>query len=569
MVASLLTLTGLISLETKRIFHPSKFAPDDFGVAIAQFGEGPEFLNTNRARDISLAVLQQLTQQARENPDLDFVQFRSIGLVRTEKEASEDSQRIGADLVIWGNLQVSEEKTILNFAILETPDKVSNPRFPRVLPLYEPSASGFIRIDSQGSEEIAKSTTTISAFTFGLAHFFKWDFNAAARAFAEAPLNSSEANDNYHYLLHLYYGLSLQWPGQLEKANNEFQQAIDLHPEDPAPRIARAFGNYSLGRISEAKGEANEALKLCNDRIQLNPNDYVAYFDRALAYEVLRDWESALGDYQATVENAPDFYIAHIGAIRMYLALDQAPEAIHAAQETVQLAETRGANPAWAYLYLAHAYELENDVINARHAYQKAADLGHEVDWIHFEAGQFFDNTGDAQDLFAAEREYHTMIEVSSNPAWAHSILAEYYVKHSRLKEAITEYRAALRLNPQAAGLWVALGKVYARLNKVDDAREAYDRAVELEPENFYAQYIYGNFLFVQDELEAAIRHWEMALHLNPNQCGLLLNMGRAYEMLGNHRQADVIYRMALSDEVEPNQDCKPEVSRRLSESQP
>ena len=186
-------------------------------MAVAQFGEGPDLQNTDRARDVSQAVLQQLTDQAQKKYDTHFVQFKPIGLVRTAEEAFEDGQRIGADLVIWGKLQVSEEKTFLNFSILETPDKVSNPMFPRVLPLFEPEATGFVRIDSQGSEQIANGTTAISSFIFGLAHFFQWDFSAAARALAEAPATSIQESNDYRYLLHLYYGLSLQWPGQLRR----------------------------------------------------------------------------------------------------------------------------------------------------------------------------------------------------------------------------------------------------------------------------------------------------------------------------------------------------------------
>lgn len=555
-VVALFALTGSITLEYDRLVHPARFEVETFGVAVAQFGEGPDLRNTERARDVSQAVLQQLTQQAQEKHDLRFVQFRPIGLVRTAEEAFEDGQRIGADLVIWGRLQVSEEKTFLNFSILETPDKVSNPMFPRVLPLFEPAATGFVRIDSQGSEQIARGTTAISSFTFGLAHFFQWDFSAAARAFAEAPATSIEESDDYRYLLHLYHGLSLQWPGQLERADEEFQKSIDLHPEDPAPRIARAFGYNSLGRIADAAAEARKAWQLCNERIQLDSNDYRAFFDRALANEILHDWKAALADYQTTSQLVPDFYIAHIGVVRMHLVLNQLLEAISAAQATIELAESREANPAWAYLYLAHAYERSRDLTHARLAYQKATSLAPGVDWIRFQAGQFYAGTGDPHDQLLAEQEYRAMIRVSSNRSWAHSTLADFYVQRSRLEEAVVEYKAAIQTNSEAGGSWVALANVLLQLEQKDQAREAYERAVELEPDNFSAQFLYGNFLFYQGELEAAIRHWDLARQINPHNCGLLLNIGQAYESLGDRERAEAFYQMAPGREVTPDQQC-------------
>ena len=66
MLVSLLSFTGLATFEANRIFNPPAFDPNDFGVAVALFGDGPEFHNTEVTRDISMSVLQQLTQQASE-----------------------------------------------------------------------------------------------------------------------------------------------------------------------------------------------------------------------------------------------------------------------------------------------------------------------------------------------------------------------------------------------------------------------------------------------------------------------------------------------------------------------
>jgi tetratricopeptide (TPR) repeat protein len=562
--------TGLVGALVGQILNPPKFPKEAFGVAVALFGDGPEFSNTPRARDVSQLVLQQLKQQYLENSNLQFVQFAPIGLVRTQTEAYEDGERIGADLVIWGKLDISEDKTILNFSILETPDKVSNPRFPRVLPFVNETAnSSFVNIGSQGSEDIAKGATKISAFTFGLAHFFKLDFRSAARAFNEAPLASPETNDNYTYLLHLYYGLSLQALGELDKSNIEFQKAIDLRPEDPAPRIARAFTYNASNRVKDAQGESRIALKLCTDRIKLEPNDFTAYFDRALANDVLQDWESALGDYQSAREKEPNLYIAYLGIVRMQLTLNRVQDAIQAAQDAITLAESKKANPAWAYAYLAYSYESEMDTSNARFNYQKATSLAPEADYIHFLAGNFYARTENAQDLQVAEQEYKAIIRVSSNPAWGHTILADFYKKQNRLEDAAAEYRAALQTEQDVGGHWVALAQVLEQLGQTGDARKAYDRAVELEPGSFYAQYAYGNFLFIQGELEAAIRQWELANQINPQNCGLLVNIGRAYEMLGDQKQADALFLDALSNSNQPDQACQIDAKRRLDHVQP
>jgi tetratricopeptide (TPR) repeat protein len=218
---------------------------------------------------------------------------------------------------------------------------------------------------------------------------------------------------------------------------------------------------------------------------------------------------------------------------------------------------------------LAHAYERNKSLAEARIAYGRAANLAPEVDWIRFQAGQFYAGVGEPNDLLAAEQEYKAMIDVSSNKAWAHSTLADLYVNQGRLEEAVAEYRAALKTEPETAGLWISLADVLLRLEQVAEAREDYDRAVKLAPDDFYVQFKSGNFLFTQGELEAAITHWEVAHQINPKDCGLLLNMGRAYELLGDQQQAENLYREALSNKIEPKPECQAEARKRLGKPAP
>jgi tetratricopeptide (TPR) repeat protein len=562
----IIPLSGIMVSQYNRVINPPKFSHEVFGVAIAQFGEGPDFKRTLKSREISQVVLQQLERQVDENPDLHFVQFRPIGLVKTQAEAIEDGSRIGADLVVWGQLQVSENQTILNFSILETPEKVSNPLFPRILPLYDNAAISFIEVEGQGSEDISKGTTRISAFTFGLAHFFRRDFGAAARAFEEAQeaVFYEGKEDNYHYLIYFYYGLALQRLDKLEQANDQFQKAIDIHPEDPAPWLARAFGNRALGRLEEAQQDARIAFNLCSDRIQLEPEDYVAYYDRAHASEILQDWDAARFDFEMVTEKAPDLYIGYISLARAQIKLNQLEEALRSSQAAIKLAERINENPAWAYMYLGYTYKLLGDVDNARLSFKAAITKGSDVDYLHYQYAQFLESTGNPDDLLAAEEEYQTNIILNSNKALAHSTLADFYARHDRLDEAIVEYRFALQYDQDSANLWTGLANVYSQLNKEDEALDAYKHALEVGPENFFVQASFGNFLLKRGELESAIEQYEIARGLDPENCGLYLNLGLAYDLLDDKEQSEVFYQLAFSSDPQRYKECQAEAAERL-----
>ncbi|MGQ0604055.1 MAG: tetratricopeptide repeat protein, partial [Anaerolineales bacterium] len=482
-VGSILAFLTFAGVTSWQILNPVKFETDTFGVAVAHFGEGSDLQNTARAQEVSAVVLEQLLQRAHAS-GLKTLEFRPIGLVRTEAEAREDGERIRADLVIWGRLLESDAATTLNFAVLETPDKVSNPAFPRAVPLREEVATGLVVIQGRAPESIAADTTTIAAFTVGLAHYFRWDFVRAGQAFEEAlVLASDRQSDEYRYLLHLYYGLSLQWPGRLNEATIQLESASQLRPDDPAAPLAMAFGFRSLGRLDEARAKAKLAFDLCTKPIQ-DDGDPLAFFDRALANDVLEDLEGALADYRSALQRAPDLYVARIGLIRLLLRQMQWDEALREAGEAIALAEGREANAAWAYLHQAEAYHRKGDVTQAIIAYDRATALAPGVDWIHFQAGRFFAEIGDPA---KAEQAYERMIEVTSNKSWGHSTLAELYRQTNRLEAAAVEYREALQFAPNVGGIRVALADVYVGMGQTQKAQTEYARAVADEPDNAYA----------------------------------------------------------------------------------
>jgi superkiller protein 3 len=377
---------------------------------------------------------------------------------------------------------------------------------------------------------------------------------------------SANQDDDYRYLIYIYNGLSLQEMWKLEEANQNFDKAIEIHPDDPAPWLARAFGNRSLGKIEKAQQDARKAWDLCNRHIHIKPDSYAAYFDRAQANEILEDWDSALADYQTTKDKAPDLYIAYLGLSRIFIILNRFPEAEQAAREGIKLAESKGANPAWTYVHLAHIQDVKGDSSQARIAFEKAASLAPEVYYMHFMLGQFLETTGNPDDLITAEEEYKKSIAVSSDKASTHVDLARFYIRHDRFEEAIAEYHSALQYDRLAARTWTELAELLTRLERTDEARNTYQLAVEADPAHQYSRLSFGVFLYNLGEYEAAIREWESARQVGYNNCSLYLNLGQAYELLGDQDQAVLFYREAFSVTAEQNPACQKEAGRRLSQ---
>ena len=114
------------------------------------------------------------------------------------------------------------------------------------------------------------------------------------------------------------------------------------------------------------------------------------------------------------------------------------------------------------------------------------------------------------------------------------------------LAGAIRDYKASLRLFPTAEA-YTFLGWVYAHLDLYNEAVAACKLAIETDPEfgNLYNDI--GAYLIELDQPGEAIAWLEQAL-IAPRydaRVFAFFNLGRAYERLGNWRQALELYQQA------------------------
>ena len=72
-------------------------------------------------------------------------------------------------------------------------------------------------------------------------------------------------------------------------------------------------------------------------------------------------------------------------------------------------------------------------------------------------------------------------------------------VQHSLWQEALYRWRRAVEIDPSYAAAWNNLGIAYEHKGQFDDAREAYEKSLELEPLNPMIQQNYDLFREVND----------------------------------------------------------------------
>ena len=80
------------------------------------------------------------------------------------------------------------------------------------------------------------------------------------------------------------------------------------------------------------------------------------------------------------------------------------------------------------------------------------------------------------------------------------------------LEEAISNYRAALHLNPYDARSWLDLAGAYQVEGRINEQEESVERAVKADPTTPHVAWEAANFFLVQGDREKALHHFRVVL---------------------------------------------------------
>jgi len=100
------------------------------------------------------------------------------------------------------------------------------------------------------------------------------------------------------------------------------------------------------------------------------------------------------------------------------------------------------------------------------------------------------------------------------------------------LEQAVDAYRRALALSPEWTEAHINLGTTLYQLDRMDEARKEFATAVALDPLSGLAEFNLGCVLEHDGETIQAIEHLRRAVELSPEMADAHLNLALAYERL-------------------------------------
>jgi tetratricopeptide (TPR) repeat protein len=359
------------------------------------------------------------------------------------------------------------------------------------------------------------------------------DYAAGARA-AERGMELAREAEFSHPQLLLEAADAFVLAGELDKAVAVTDEmTLDSHRE------------LMLARVFQERGQPGKALEHYEEAFRLWPDNAVARYQAALAAEAVGDFDLAIEAYRYAIRLDPAATDARTRIARLHAAEGKPVLAL----EVLRLRADRV------------PLELEGELLSFRLWARLGKDAPLERQLRHFRSGRpaqlgralasaaegLRDRAGAATAVDRLRRAQGVDLE---DPMLAEAlrVLVRFSHEAGVLEAAESRVRAALRAHPEDAALHeinalaLELGGASA-----DSVLEAYERALELDPQNARALVGVGR-LALEREPEQALVLFDRAAAADPDDAAPRRAAARALLAIGQQRAAEERLEALLHD---------------------
>lgn len=246
-------------------------------------------------------------------------------------------------------------------------------------------------------------------------------------------------------------------------------------------------------------------------------------------FDQIQEVEKAIDRFERALEEDPNFSLAYAALGDAYLYKYRRTEDINWLESaTTNIQKALNLEDRLSPIYTTYGVLLiEKGDYELAH---QQLDHALRLNPTNFEAYRARARAFMAQErIKEAEATYRKAIDTKPGYWAGYAELGVFYSRNGRFREAAGQFEIVTELTPNNAGAYRNLGAVYYYLNRPDDALEAFNKSVEIEP-NYGVYSNMGTMYFYEEKYTEAAEMYSKALELNDSDYLVWSNLASAYE---------------------------------------
>ena len=320
-------------------------------------------------------------------------------------------------------------------------------------------------------------------------------------------------------------GRLLELSGDTERSLQSFAKAIEINPKYGSAYESRARIYRKQKKYDRALAEMDAYIREISEPKYKAP----AYRVRAIILQESGDNEGAIRGYGKAIEFDPNYVAAYEARAKLYRdakEYDLALKDVDAALEN-----TRSPTAYQQYLRGIILQDRGNDEA-ALEAFSKAIEIDPNYSFAYGSRSLIYKNLK-KYDL--ALQDINAAVEYSPSPtAYYYRIRGDIWEKSGEKEAALIDYTKAIELDPNYSSAYLYRADLYRNMGKYDLALSDINAAIEkTSSPTAYHYWLRGDILEKSGDREGAIGEYSKALEINPKANYIREARRSLYEKMG------------------------------------
>ena len=307
----------------------------------------------------------------------------------------------------------------------------------------------------------------------------------------------AELEENYELAMSYYTSALAHAPENYDVSIALANLYMGMRQFEKAWEILKPLkNNYSEGVLMKADcqralGKWDEAIKYYELAIRLNPRDVAPYWYLGNYYRQIGEFDKAI-EYYEKMTHLNDSEQIFTELAQLYIRVDKTEKAIATYERAIEI----------------------NSSIENTDSYMNLAELLNQ-------AGQ----------NDSAQTVMQNLLKMSGGTVEARMKLVGIYIDADKKEEALAEIHKLAEENPNQSYLLGQLGTYCLELNDINQAREYFQKQVDLDDTNFLPQYYLGRIALFSNEFEKAKGYFWNVIDLVDSVPDGWINLAEVYRV--------------------------------------